>query len=99
MKQCPQCGVELPDDARFCMQFGTPQEQAPDAQAHVEGTGAATQGGAAVGGNVGGKPGAQAESPKTQPRAIFGHGVTLAKLQLIRQWHIRLRKSRELKVR
>jgi hypothetical protein len=62
MKQCPQCGSELPDDARFCTQCGTPQEDAGP-QAHVEGSGAAAQGreavaagkdGTAVGGNVGG---------------------------------------------
>jgi len=62
MKQCPQCDTELPDAARFCPYCG-PLNALPNAQAHVEGPGAAAQGreavaagqdGAAVGGNVGG---------------------------------------------
>jgi len=58
--KCPQCGRELPDDARFCLECGAPQRGAAGAQARVEGSGAAAQGGGvaagaggvAVGGDV-----------------------------------------------
>ena len=58
MKNCPQCHTQLPDDARFCLNCGAPQEGG--LQTRVEGSGAIAQaggvaagaGGAAVGGDV-----------------------------------------------
>ena len=44
MKQCPQCGAELPDPARFCMECGAAQGIAPvSTQARLEGSGAIAQ--------------------------------------------------------
>jgi formylglycine-generating enzyme required for sulfatase activity/energy-coupling factor transporter ATP-binding protein EcfA2 len=54
MKACPQCGAELPDQARFCLTCGAPQESAPSAQARVEGSGAIAQGDEAVAAGAGG---------------------------------------------
>ena len=63
MKRCPQCGAELPDEARFCMQCAAAQGRATSAQPRVEGSGAIAQGegtvaasggSVAVGGNVDG---------------------------------------------
>ncbi|MGD9101241.1 MAG: SUMF1/EgtB/PvdO family nonheme iron enzyme, partial [Anaerolineae bacterium] len=61
MKTCSRCGIELPDEARFCLECGQPQEGAPT-QARLDGSGAvaqqgsvaATTGGVAVGRDVGG---------------------------------------------
>jgi len=59
MKHCPQCNTKLPDDARFCLNCGAPQEGV--SQTTVSGDGAIAQGpgavaagagGAAVGGDV-----------------------------------------------
>ncbi|RLC75405.1 MAG: hypothetical protein DRI81_12075, partial [Chloroflexi bacterium] len=59
MKHCPQCNTQLPDDARFCLNCGAPQEGV--SQTTVSGDGAIAQGpgavaagagGAAVGGDV-----------------------------------------------
>ena len=36
MKHCPQCNAELPDDARFCLQCGAPQDATDSTQAQVE---------------------------------------------------------------
>jgi hypothetical protein len=47
MKQCPQCGSELPANARFCTQCGAPQKNVGP-QARVEGSGAVAQGDGAV---------------------------------------------------
>ena len=63
MKRCPQCGAELPDPARFCMDCGAVQGAAPaSTQARLDGAGAIAQqgavaageGGVAVGRDVGG---------------------------------------------
>jgi formylglycine-generating enzyme required for sulfatase activity len=54
MKRCRQCGTELPDHARFCLNCGTTQDVAPDitlqAQVRLDGSGAIAQdGGVAAG--------------------------------------------------
>jgi formylglycine-generating enzyme required for sulfatase activity/energy-coupling factor transporter ATP-binding protein EcfA2 len=65
MKTCARCGIELPDEARFCLECGQPQEGAPaqaPTQAQLDGPGAvaqdqgvaATTEGVAVGRDVGG---------------------------------------------
>ncbi len=72
MKRCPQCGAKLPDDARFCMQCGTPQEHAPSAQAHVEGSGAIAQGEDATAAGEGG-----IAAGRDIGVAVTGDGVTI----------------------
>ena len=55
MKQCLQCGKELPDEARFCLNCGAPQEGAAPAgsMARVEGDGAIAQLGGVAAGRAG----------------------------------------------
>lgn len=65
MKECPQCGTELPDQARFCLNCGASQDavsgEPPSVQAQLTGSGAIAQGegvvaagekGVAIGGDV-----------------------------------------------
>jgi formylglycine-generating enzyme required for sulfatase activity len=60
MKHCSQCNIELPDDARFCLNCGAAQGAASGMAARVEGSGAVAQeqgvaagaGGVAIGGDV-----------------------------------------------
>ena len=54
MKSCPNCGTELPDDARFCIQCGMPQKgSAARIKAQVEGPGAVAQSGGVAAGQAG----------------------------------------------
>ncbi len=54
MKPCPNCGTELPDDARFCIQCGMPQKgSAARIKAQVEGPGAVAQSGGVAAGQAG----------------------------------------------
>ena len=64
LKNCPNCGMELPAHARYCLKCGSPQkpiaEDASPTHVHLRGSGAIAQtdsvaageGGVAVGGNV-----------------------------------------------
>ena len=55
MKRCPQCGAELPDRFRFCMDCGADQGAAPaPTQARLDGSGAIAQGSGAVAAGAGG---------------------------------------------
>jgi len=50
MKMCPRCGTELPDEARFCLSCGAPQEVPTSSQVRVEGSGAIAQEGSVAAG-------------------------------------------------
>lgn len=63
MKRCNQCDAELPDDARFCLQCGTPQGGSAGTQAQVEESGVAAQQGGQAAGERGVAIGGDAHGP------------------------------------
>ncbi|MCP4543645.1 MAG: SUMF1/EgtB/PvdO family nonheme iron enzyme [Chloroflexi bacterium] len=82
-KQCIQCQTQLPNDARFCLQCGMPQDGTPVAGVTMESDGAAAHdggvaagaGGVAVGGDIHGSViiGERPQDPTALRRAYLNH--------------------------
>jgi hypothetical protein len=77
MKKCPQCGAELPDNARFCLNGGAPQtgDSRPTVQAQLPGSGAIAQDHSVAAGAQGVAVG----------RDVKGDAIVIADLNLLRQ--------------